>query len=75
MGTMSLPKATKVYWKGNLKNKLFHHVSTNEVYGSLDEEEFFKETACYDPHSSYCASNASLDHFLRAFAKTYNYLQ
>ena len=71
MGTLSLLQAAKAYWKGNLKNKLFYHVSTDEVYGSLGKEGFFTETTKYDPHSPYSASKASSDHFVRAFADTY----
>ena len=71
MGTLSLLQAAKYYWNSNFKNKLFYHVSTDEVYGSLGEEGFFTETTSYDPHSPYSASKASSDHFVRAFADTY----
>jgi dTDP-glucose 4,6-dehydratase len=71
MGTLSLLKAAKEYWKGNFIDKLFYHVSTDEVYGSLGEEGFFTEETAYDPHSPYSASKASSDHFVRAFADTY----
>ena len=71
MGTLSLLQASKNYWKNNLENKLFYHVSTDEVYGSLGEEGFFTETTAYDPHSPYSASKASSDHFVRAFHDTY----
>jgi dTDP-glucose 4,6-dehydratase len=71
MGTLSLLQAAKEYWDGNLKNKLFYHVSTDEVYGSLGEEGIFTETTKYDPHSPYSASKASSDHFVRAFHDTY----
>jgi len=71
MGTLSLLQAAKEYWKGGFTNKLFYHVSTDEVYGSLGEEGFFTETTKYDPHSPYSASKASSDHFVRAFADTY----
>lgn len=71
MGTLSLLQAAKLYWKDNFKNKLFYHVSTDEVYGSLAEEGFFTETTAYDPHSPYSASKASSDHFVRAFQDTY----
>ena len=72
MGTLSLLQATKEYWKGNLKNKLFYHVSTDEVYGSLGESGFFTEKTKYNPHSPYSASKASSDHFVRAFYDTYD---
>ena len=71
MGTLSLLQAAKEYWNGNFSNKLFYHVSTDEVYGSLSEEGFFTEETAYDPHSPYSASKASSDHFVRAFADTY----
>ncbi|MDB9760181.1 dTDP-glucose 4,6-dehydratase [bacterium] len=71
MGTLSLLQAAKEYWGGNFSNKLFYHVSTDEVYGSLGEDGFFTEETAYDPHSPYSASKASSDHFVRAFADTY----
>ena len=71
MGTLSLLQAAKGYWKGDFTNKLFYHVSTGEVYGSLGEEGFFTETTKYNPHSPYSASKASSDHFVRAFHDTY----
>ena len=71
MGTLSLLQTAKETWNGNFTNKLFYHVSTDEVYGSLVEEGFFTEETAYDPHSPYSASKASSDHFVRAFADTY----
>ena len=71
MGTLSLLQAAKEYWNGNFSNKLFYHVSTDEVYGSLGEDGYFTEETAYDPHSPYSASKASSDHFVRAFAGTY----
>ena len=71
MGTLSLLQAAKEYWNGNFSNKLFYHVSTDEVYGTLGEDGFFTEQTAYDPHSPYSASKASSDHFVRAFADTY----
>ena len=71
MGTLSLLQAAKSYWDGDFEQKLFYHVSTDEVYGSLGEEGFFTEETAYDPHSPYSASKASSDHFVRAFADTY----
>lgn len=71
MGTLSLLQAAKNYWRGNFEDKLFYHVSTDEVYGSLGDEGFFLETTAYDPHSPYSASKASSDHFVRAFHDTY----
>ena len=71
MGTLSLLQAAKEHWDGNFSNKLFYHVSTDEVYGSLGQDGFFTEETAYDPHSPYSASKASSDHFVRAFADTY----
>jgi dTDP-glucose 4,6-dehydratase len=71
MGTLSLLQAAKEAWNNNFKNKLFYHVSTDEVYGSLNKEGFFNEDTKYDPHSPYSASKASSDHFVRAFHDTY----
>lgn len=71
MGTLSLLQVAKDHWNGNFTNKLFYHVSTDEVYGSLGEEGFFTEKTAYDPHSPYSASKASSDHFVRAFSDTY----
>ena len=71
MGTLSLLQAAKDYWNEDFNEKLFYHVSTDEVYGSLAEEGYFTEETAYDPHSPYSASKASSDHFVRAFADTY----
>jgi dTDP-glucose 4,6-dehydratase len=72
LGTLSLLQASKDYWINNFKNKLFYHVSTDEVYGSLGSTGKFNEKTPYDPHSPYSASKASSDHFVRAFYETYN---
>lgn len=72
MGTLSLLQAAKLAWEGQFEDKLFYHVSTDEVYGSLQPDGgFFTETTKYDPHSPYSASKASSDHFVRAFHDTY----
>lgn len=71
MGTVILLNAAKNIWNGDFHNKRFHHVSTDEVYGSLGETGFFTEQTKYDPHSPYSASKASSDHFVRAYADTY----
>ncbi|TYP97356.1 dTDP-glucose 4,6-dehydratase [Tenacibaculum adriaticum] len=71
MGTLSLLQAAKEFWKDNYKDKLFYHISTDEVYGSLTENGFFTEDTAYDPHSPYSASKASSDHFVRSFHDTY----
>ncbi len=71
MGTVNLLNAAKKYWKDNLVNNRFYHVSTDEVYGTLGEEGMFTEKTAYDPHSPYSASKASSDHFVRAYQDTY----
>ena len=72
MGTLSLLQAAKVKWEGNYYDKLFYHISTDEVYGALQfDGTLFTETTKYDPHSPYSASKASSDHFVRAFHDTY----
>ena len=71
LGTFNLLNASKNSWKENTQGKLFYHVSTDEVYGSLGKEGFFVETTPYDPQSPYSSSKASSDHFVRAFGNTY----
>lgn len=71
IGTVNLLNSAKSIWGNNFEGKRFHHVSTDEVYGTLGEEGFFLETTSYDPHSPYSASKASSDHFVRAYADTY----
>jgi len=71
IGTMILLNAFKNTWKDNFNNKLFYHVSTDEVYGSLGKTGLFTETTPYDPNSPYSASKASSDHFVRAYGETY----
>ena len=73
MGTLSLLQAAKEHWEEEYKVKLFYHVSTDEVYGSLGEDGLFTEKTPYDPRSPYSASKASSDHFARAFFHTYNF--
>lgn len=70
IGTVNLLNTAKDYWKG-AEGKLFYHVSTDEVYGSLGEEGFFVETTPYDPRSPYSSSKASSDHLVRAYHHTY----
>jgi dTDP-glucose 4,6-dehydratase len=71
LGTTSLLQVAKDSWKDNFDGKLFYHISTDEVYGSLGEKGFFTEETAYDPRSPYSASKASSDHFVRAFYHTY----
>ena len=71
MGTASLLQAAKNNWKDNMGGKIFYHISTDEVYGSLGDSGYFTEETAYDPRSPYSASKASSDHFVRAFYHTY----
>jgi dTDP-glucose 4,6-dehydratase len=71
IGTFNLLHAFKNLWKENFNGKLFYHISTDEVYGSLGSEGFFLETTPYDPKSPYSSSKASSDHFVRAYGNTY----
>ena len=71
IGTVSLLQNAKEHWKGQMEGKIFYHISTDEVYGSLGDEGFFYETTAYDPRSPYSASKASSDHFVRAYHHTY----
>ncbi len=71
MGTANLLNAARELWKDNYEGKLFYHISTDEVYGSLGETGFFLETTPYDPQSPYSASKASSDHLVRAYGNTY----
>jgi dTDP-glucose 4,6-dehydratase len=72
IGTVTLLNVAKKYWKDD-KNKLFYHISTDEVYGSLENQnDYFTETTPYDPRSPYSAAKASSDHFVRAYFNTFN---
>ena len=71
LGTMVLLNAFRNLWQNKWKDKLFYHVSTDEVYGTLGETGLFKETTPYDPNSPYSASKAGSDHFVRAYGETY----
>ena len=71
LGTMILLNAFKDLWHDNFDGKLFYHISTDEVYGSLGLSGLFTETTAYDPNSPYSASKASADHFVRAYGETY----
>ena len=72
LGTMVLLNAFKKIWENNWDNRLFYHVSTDEVYGTLGDSGLFTETTPYDPNSPYSASKASSDHFVRSYGETYN---
>lgn len=84
LGTVTLLQVAKEFWQQKeekYENKMFYHVSTDEVYGALEMDEskteqpygdtFFKETDKYFPHSPYSASKASSDHFVRSYHDTY----
>lgn len=72
MGTLNLLQAAREQWNGRTEDRLFYHVSTDEVYGALPlEGGFFTEESRYEPHSPYSASKASSDHFVRAYHDTY----
>ncbi len=71
-GTVALLNAARTFWKDNMDGKLFYHISTDEVYGSLGDTGLFEETTAYDPKSPYSAAKASSDHFVRAYHNTYN---
>ena len=76
IGTVNLLNAAKNLWLTThhslLTTPRFYHVSTDEVYGALGNSGFFTEETKYDPHSPYSASKAASDHFVRAYADTYN---
>jgi dTDP-glucose 4,6-dehydratase len=76
MGTSVLLEVVRKYWK-NLNNSdrnkfRLHHISTDEVYGSAENGEFFTEETPYDPSSPYSSSKASSDHLMRAWHRTYD---
>ncbi|MXQ06427.1 dTDP-glucose 4,6-dehydratase [Alphaproteobacteria bacterium GH1-50] len=72
-GTYTLLEAARAYWvaEGSPETFRFHHVSTDEVFGSLGAEGQFTETTPYDPRSPYSASKAASDHLVRAWGETY----
>jgi len=71
VGTLNLLHSARTLWGQNTEGKLFYHVSTDEVYGSLGSTGLFTETTPYDPRSPYSASKAGSDHLVRAFHHTY----
>lgn len=76
VGTFTLLESVRHYWNGLSGEKKegfrFHHISTDEVFGSLDDNGFFTEETAYDPRSPYSASKAASDHLVRAWFHTYN---
>lgn len=73
IGTACLMNAAKDYWGEDFSNKLFYHISTDEVYGSLGDTGYFTEDTPYDPRSPYSSSKASSDHLVRAYFHTYKF--
>ena len=75
LGTFTLLEAAKKAWQksdGSMRDDvLFHHISTDEVYGSLGAKGYFQETTPYAPRSPYSASKASSDHLVKAYFHTY----
>ena len=70
LGTANLLNAAKLSWK-DMEGRLFYHVSTDEVYGTLGQSGYFTEETSYDPRSPYSASKASSDHLVMAWHHTY----
>ena len=71
VGTVNLLNSALNIWKNNTEGKLFYHISTDEVFGSLGKEGMFTEETAYDPKSPYSASKASSDHMVRAYGHTF----
>ena len=72
VGTFNLLEAARARWEGK-QGKRFHHISTDEVYGSADDGKPFTERTPYNPSSPYSASKASSDHLVRAYLRTYEF--
>ena len=72
LGTFNLLELARRYWINLKKGVLFHHISTDEVYGELGDTGYFYETTPYNPRSPYSASKASSDHLVKAYFHTYN---
>jgi dTDP-glucose 4,6-dehydratase len=72
-GTYTMLEAARAYWvaRGKPESFRFHHISTDEVYGSLGATGKFTEDTPYDPRSPYSASKAASDHLVRAWGETY----
>jgi len=71
VGTVNLLNASLANWQANFAGKLFYHISTDEVYGSLGDKGLFTEETSYDPQSPYSASKAGSDHMVRAYHNTF----
>lgn len=72
-GTMNILEVAKNYWRNNNSNNLFHYISTDEVYGSLNENGFFYESSPLNPKSPYSASKASAEMLCLAYYNTYKF--
>ncbi|MBS1708824.1 MAG: GDP-mannose 4,6-dehydratase, partial [Armatimonadetes bacterium] len=71
VGTFNLLEACRTAWGDDKADKVFHHVSTDEVYGSLGDQGAFTETTPYDPSSPYSATKAASDHLVNAYCHTF----
>jgi dTDP-glucose 4,6-dehydratase len=71
VGTVNLLNSALNSWKSSFEGKLFYHISTDEVYGSLGKDGLFTEDTAYDPKSPYSASKASSDHMVRSYNHTF----
>jgi dTDP-glucose 4,6-dehydratase len=71
IGTLNLLRVAQASWHEKMQDKLFYHISTDEVYGSAEHGEFFTEKTSIDPKSPYSASKASSDHFVSAFYNSF----
>jgi dTDP-glucose 4,6-dehydratase len=72
IGTLNLLQAANAAWKEDFSNKIFYHISTDEVYGSAEHGEFFTEETPLDPRSPYSSSKAGSDHFVSAYYHSYH---
>lgn len=71
IGTLSLLRVAQASWNGQYEGKCFYHISTDEVYGSVEHGSYFTEETPINPHSPYSASKASSDHFVHAFHNSF----
>ena len=71
VGTVNLLNSARNNWRESFEDKLFYHVSTDEVFGALGQTGLFTEETPYSPNSPYSASKAASDHFVRAYHETY----
>lgn len=71
IGTLSLLRVAQAAWNGQYEGKCFYHISTDEVYGSVEHGSYFTEETPINPHSPYSASKASSDHFVHAFHNSF----